>query len=63
MPRSPSRGPCSRSSTAPSSLHGAAGISDATPLAALWGWHRAMRIFDGPDEAHLTTLGRAEPDP
>ncbi|GAA3656278.1 acyl-CoA dehydrogenase [Nocardioides ginsengisoli] len=41
-------------------LHGAAGISDATPLAALWGWHRAMRIFDGPDEAHLTTLGRAE---
>ncbi|WP_252372851.1 acyl-CoA dehydrogenase family protein [Pimelobacter sp. 30-1] len=41
-------------------LHGAAGISDATPLASLWGWHRAMRIFDGPDEAHLTTLGRAE---
>ncbi|WGX96245.1 acyl-CoA dehydrogenase family protein [Nocardioides sp. L-11A] len=41
-------------------LHGAAGISDATPLASLYGWHRAMRIFDGPDEAHLTTLGRAE---
>ncbi|WP_082605729.1 acyl-CoA dehydrogenase family protein [Nocardioides sp. Root190] len=41
-------------------LHGAAGVSDATPLAALYGWHRAMRLFDGPDEAHLTTLGRAE---
>jgi acyl-CoA dehydrogenase len=26
----------------------------------LYGWHRAMRIFDGPDEAHLTTLARAE---
>ncbi len=41
-------------------LHGAAGVSDATPLSALYGWHRAMRIFDGPDEAHLTTLARAE---
>ncbi len=41
-------------------VHGAAGISDATPLAKLYGWHRAMRIFDGPDEAHLATLGRAE---
>ncbi|WP_281285879.1 acyl-CoA dehydrogenase family protein [Nocardioides humi] len=41
-------------------LHGAAGVSDVTPLASLYGWHRAMRIFDGPDEAHLTTLGRAE---
>lgn len=41
-------------------LHGGAGVTDATPLAMLWGWHRAMRIFDGPDEAHLVTLGRAE---
>ncbi|THI97344.1 acyl-CoA dehydrogenase [Nocardioides sp.] len=41
-------------------VHGAAGVSDATVLATLYGWHRAMRIFDGPDEAHLTTLGRAE---
>ncbi len=29
-------------------------------LSSLYGWHRAMRIFDGPDEAHLTTLARAE---
>ncbi len=41
-------------------LHGGAGVTDATPLAMLYGWHRAMRIFDGPDEAHLTTLARAE---
>jgi hypothetical protein len=41
-------------------VHGAAGISDATPLSMMYGWHRAMRIFDGPDEAHLTTLARAE---
>ena len=41
-------------------LHGAAGISDATPLSKLYGWHRAMRIFDGPDEVHLASLGRHE---
>ena len=29
-------------------------------LAAMWGWHRAMRLFDGPDEVHLRSLGRAE---
>ncbi len=43
-------------------VHGAAGISDATPLAAMYGWHRAMRIFDGPDEVHLASLARAELD-
>jgi acyl-CoA dehydrogenase len=26
----------------------------------MWGWHRAMRIFDGPDEVHLTSIARAE---
>jgi len=41
-------------------LHGGAGVTDATVLSTLYGWHRAMRIFDGPDEAHLTTLARAE---
>ena len=41
-------------------VHGGAGISDATPLAMMYGWHRAMRIFDGPDEVHLTSLARAE---
>jgi acyl-CoA dehydrogenase len=37
-------------------IHGAAGVSDDVPLAAMWGWHRAMRIFDGPDEAHLRSV-------
>ena len=41
-------------------IHGAAGVSDATPLARLYGWHRAMRLFDGPDEVHLASLGRHE---
>jgi acyl-CoA dehydrogenase len=41
-------------------IHGAAGVSDDTPLAAMWGWHRAMRLFDGPDEVHLRSIARAE---
>ncbi|MFT4287939.1 acyl-CoA dehydrogenase family protein [Nocardioides sp.] len=40
--------------------HGAAGVSDDVPLAAMYGWHRAMRIFDGPDEVHLRGIARAE---
>ncbi len=31
-------------------VHGGAGVTDVTPLAAMYGWHRAMRLFDGPDE-------------
>jgi acyl-CoA dehydrogenase len=41
-------------------VHGAAGISDDTPLARLYAWHRAMRIFDGPDEVHMRTIARTE---
>jgi acyl-CoA dehydrogenase len=41
-------------------VHGGAGVSDATPLAEMYGWHRAMRLFDGPDEVHLRSLARAE---
>ena len=41
-------------------IHGAAGVSDDVPLAAMHGWHRAMRIFDGPDEVHLRTIAKAE---
>ncbi len=41
-------------------VHGGAGISDDTPLSMMYGWHRAMRLFDGPDEVHLTSLARAE---
>ncbi len=41
-------------------VHGGAGVSDDVPLAAMYGWHRAMRIFDGPDEVHLRTIARHE---
>ncbi|HUH67442.1 MAG TPA: acyl-CoA dehydrogenase family protein [Mycobacterium sp.] len=41
-------------------VHGAAGVGDDTPLARMYGWHRAMRIFDGPDEVHLRSIARAE---
>jgi len=48
-------------------VHGGGGVSDDFPLARMYGWHRAMRIFDGPDEVHLRTVARAEvgrePDP
>ncbi|MCR8897771.1 acyl-CoA dehydrogenase family protein [Gordonia sp. GONU] len=41
-------------------VHGGAGVSDDVPLAAMYGWHRAMRIFDGPDEVHLRTIAKSE---
>jgi len=41
-------------------VHGGLGVTNDVPLAMMWGWHRAMRLFDGPDEVHLTTLARAE---
>jgi acyl-CoA dehydrogenase len=41
-------------------VHGGAGVSDDVPLTAMYGWHRAMRIFDGPDEVHLRTLAKIE---
>ncbi|HNM83701.1 MAG: acyl-CoA dehydrogenase family protein [Mycobacterium sp.] len=41
-------------------MHGAAGVSDDTVLARMYGWQRAMRIFDGPDEVHLRTIARTE---
>ncbi len=41
-------------------VHSAAGVSDDTVLARMYSGHRAMRIFDGPDEVHLRTIARAE---
>ncbi|MET0735879.1 MAG: acyl-CoA dehydrogenase family protein [Microbacterium sp.] len=41
-------------------LHGAAGVSSDTPLAELYAGVRSLRIADGPDEVHLSSLGRAE---
>jgi acyl-CoA dehydrogenase len=41
-------------------VHGGAGVTDVTPLAAMYAWHRAMRLFDGPDEVHLNSVAKAE---
>jgi acyl-CoA dehydrogenase len=41
-------------------VHGGAGVSDDIPLARMYGWQRAMRIFDGPDEVHFRTIAKAE---
>jgi acyl-CoA dehydrogenase len=41
-------------------VHGGAGVSDDFPLARMYGWQRAMRIFDGPDEVHIRSIARAE---
>ncbi len=41
-------------------VHGGAGMTDDTPLAAMYGWHRAMRLFDGPDEVHVRSIARSE---
>jgi acyl-CoA dehydrogenase len=41
-------------------VHGGAGVSDDFPLARLYAWHRAMRLFDGPDEVHMRSIARAE---
>jgi alkylation response protein AidB-like acyl-CoA dehydrogenase len=41
-------------------IHGGAGLSDDTPLAALLGIAKALRIADGPDEVHRVVIARAE---
>ncbi|GAB1515084.1 acyl-CoA dehydrogenase family protein [Actinophytocola sp. KF-1] len=41
-------------------VHGGAGVTDVTPLAAMYAWHRAMRLFDGPDEVHVRAIAKAE---
>jgi acyl-CoA dehydrogenase len=40
--------------------HGAAGVSDDTPLARMYAMARALRIADGPDEVHLRTIAKLE---
>jgi acyl-CoA dehydrogenase len=40
--------------------HGGAGVTDDFPMAGMYGFQRAMRIFDGPDEVHLRGIARAE---
>jgi len=43
-------------------IFGAMGVTDDAPVAAAYTGARAMRIYDGPDEVHLRTLYRLEPN-
>ena len=43
--------------------HGGAGVSQDTPLAAMFAGIRVLRIVDGPDEVHLRDLARLELKP
>jgi len=40
--------------------HGAGGVSQDFPLAALWASARSLRFADGPDEVHKRSLARRE---
>lgn len=41
-------------------IHGGAGVSGDTPLAAMWAGLRTLRLADGPDEVHVRSVARAE---
>ena len=44
-------------------LFGAAGLSEDEPLAEMFAGARALRLADGPDEVHRSSLGKAEQRP
>jgi acyl-CoA dehydrogenase len=41
-------------------MHGAGGVSDDFPLAALWAGARTLRLADGPDEVHREQIAKLE---
>jgi acyl-CoA dehydrogenase len=41
-------------------VHGSLGMTDDTPLAAMWRFSRMLRLADGPDEVHKMVLARRE---
>ena len=41
-------------------MHGALGVSQDTPLAAMWTGQRTLRLADGPDEVHKRVIAREE---
>ena len=41
-------------------VHGAAGVTQFTPLAHMYGHIRTLRLADGPDEVHKMTIARRE---
>jgi acyl-CoA dehydrogenase len=44
-------------------LHGAAGVSEDFPFAAMWAHARTLRIADGPDAVHIRSVARGELGP
>ena len=40
--------------------YGAEGVSQDTPMAAMWSQARIVRIADGPDDVHIHQMGRNE---
>lgn len=44
----------------PSQVFGGAGVSQDTPLAAMYAGARSLRIADGPDIVHLETVAKEE---
>jgi acyl-CoA dehydrogenase len=41
-------------------IYGATGVSQDTPLAAMWTSQRTLRLADGPDEVHRRVIAREE---
>ncbi|MDQ5895907.1 MAG: Acyl-CoA dehydrogenase family protein, partial [Actinomycetota bacterium] len=41
-------------------VHGALGMTEDTPLAAMWRYSRTLRLADGPDEVHKMVIARRE---
>ena len=41
-------------------MHGALGVSQDTPLPAMWTSQRTLRLADGPDEVHRRVIAREE---
>src|SRR5574340_640323 len=41
-------------------VHGAGGVTDDFPLAAMWAHLRTLRLADGPDEVHKRAIARQE---
>ena len=41
-------------------VHGGAGVSEDTPLAAMYASARTIRFADGPDEVHRNQIGKLE---
>ena len=41
-------------------VHGAAGVTQFTPLAHMYAGLRTLRLADGPDEVHKMSIARRE---